>query len=227
MPRLAFFIDIDNTLLANDTIKDNLDQQMQEIIGTTLTSRFWQIYEDVRIEHSVVDIPLSLERLRAEVSIEEMDSQTYQRFTAIFDRYPFFENLYPDALETLYHLGTLGETIIVSDGDQYFQAEKITNSHIAAAVEGRVLIYIHKQQHLPEILQHYPADHYAMLDDKASILADCKALLGDRLTSVFVRQGKYARMPLPAGFTPDISVEHIGDLRQSTQEQFLKGSPSL
>lgn len=222
MPRLAFLIDVDNTLLANDTIKDNLDQQMQEVIGVTLTSRFWQIYEDVRAEQSVVDIPLSLERLRAEVSLNKLDGQTYQRLTAIFDRYPFFENLYPDALETLYHLGTLGDTIIVSDGDQYFQAEKITNSHIAAAVEGRVLIYIHKQQHLSEILQHYPADHYAMIDDKASILADCKALLGDILTTVFVGQGKYARMPLPTGFIPDISVERIGDLRQSTPDQFLK-----
>src|SRR5260370_5152432 len=107
-----------------------------------------------------------------------MDEQTYRHVHAIFDTYPFFQNLYPHVIETLHHLSELGLTIIVSDGDQYFQAEKITNSHLAEAVEGRVLIYIHKQQQLEEIFQRYPSDQYVMVDDKAEILADSKALLG-------------------------------------------------
>lgn len=61
-----------------------------------------------------------------------------------------------------------------------------------------------------------------MIDDKAQILADMKAILGKRLTTVFVKQGKYAREPLPANFTPEISVDQIGDLRTFSEEQFLR-----
>lgn len=220
--QLAFLLDVDNTLLANDKVKEDLDRQLHALMGDELTRRFWEIYEQVRHEESVVDIPLSLRRLRAEIPVENLDDSTYQRVHALFDTFPFFQYLYPHVLETLQHLNTLGVTVIVSDGDRYFQEEKIVNSHLAGAVEGRVLIYTHKQQHIEEILQRYPADHYAMIDDKAQILADMKAILDKRLTTVFVKQGKYAREPLPANFTPEISVDQIGDLRTFTREQFLR-----
>lgn len=222
MTRLVFLLDVDNTLLANDEVKEHLDQHLRIEIGEELTRRFWEIYEQVRKERGVVDIPLSLQRLREEVPEDQINEQTYRRVHTLFDTYPFFQNLYPHAIETLHYLRTLGLTVIVSDGDQYFQAEKIVNSHLAAAVEGRVLIYIHKQQHLEEILQMYPAEHYVMIDDKAGILADSKVLLGNRLTTVFVKQGKYAQEALPENFIPDISVKHIGDLRDFTAEQFLR-----
>lgn len=222
MTQLAFLLDVDNTLLANDEVKEDLDHRLRKVLGNELTARFWEIYEQVRHEQGVVDIPLSLTRLRAEVPESQLDKQTYQQVHAIFDTYPFFQRLYPHVIETLHYLRTLGLTIIVSDGDQYFQEEKIVNSHLADAVEGRVLIYIHKQQHLEEILQCYPADHYAMVDDKPQILADSKALLDNKLTTVFVKQGKYALEPLPANFAPDLSVEHIGDLRQFTAQDFLR-----
>lgn len=222
MERLAFLLDVDNTLLANDQVKEQLDHQLRASMGSELTERFWEIYEQVRHEGSVVDIPLSLKRLREEIPEEKLDEQTFQHIHAIFDNYPFFQNLYPHVIETLHHLRQLGLTIIVSDGDQYFQAEKIENSHLAEAVEGRVLIYTHKQQHLEEILQRYPAEHYVMVDDKPQILADSKIMLDGRLITVFVKQGKYAHSELPANFTPDTTVEHIGDLRNFTAEQFLR-----
>jgi len=222
MVQLAFLLDVDNTLLANDEVKEKLDHQLRTELGNELTGRFWEIYEQVRHERSVVDIPLSLTRLRAEVPENQLDEQTYQRVHALFDTFPFFQYLYPHVIETLHYLRTLGQTIIVSDGDQYFQAEKIVNSHLAEAVEGHVLIYIHKQQHMEEIFQRYPADHYVMVDDKAQILADCKALPGHRLTTVFVKQGKYAQELLPADFVPTISVDHIGDLRDFSATDFFR-----
>lgn len=218
--QLVFLLDVDNTLLANDEVKKELDRRLQEMIGHDLTGRFWEIYEQVRHEQGVIDIPLSLTRLREEVPVTQMDEATYQRIHALFDDFPFFDYLYPHVLETLHYLRTLGLTVIVSDGDRYFQAEKIENSHLATAVEERVLVYTHKQQHLEEILQRYPADQYVMVDDKAQILADSSALLGNRLTTVFVRQGKYAREPLPANFIPTISVDHIADLRNYTARDF-------
>lgn len=219
--QLVFLLDVDNTLLANDDVKAQLDHQLGELLGAKLNERFWSIYEQVRHEQGVVDIPLSLQRLREEVPADQMDEQTYHHAHAIFDTFPFFQYVYPHVIETLHYLSTLGLTVIVSDGDRYFQEEKIINSHLAAAVGGRVLIYTHKQQHLEEILQRFPAEHYVMIDDKAGILADSKGLLDGKLTTIFVRQGKYAQESLPANFLPDRSVDHIGDLRYFKTEQFL------
>src|SRR5579859_8117273 len=221
MPKLVFWIDVDNTLIANDEVKKDFDAHLQVEIGATLTARFWDIYEQARKERGVVDIPLALKRLREQTPLAELDEQTFAHVESIFDNYPFFQALYPHALETLQHLRTLGLTVIVSDGDQFFQSEKIFHSDLAEAVEGRVLLYVHKQQHLDEIMQQYPGDHYAIIDDKPDILADTKAILGKRLTTVFVKQGKYAAAQLPANFTPDLSVLHIGDLRSYSAEQFL------
>ena len=221
MPKLVFLIDVDNTLIANDEVKENFDEHIQAELGPTLAARFWQIYEQVRKEESVVNIPLSLARLREQTPPSEMDELTFAHVKSIFDNYPFFQNLYPQTLETLQYLSTLGVTVIVSDGDEFFQAEKIFNSNLADAVAGRVLIYVHKQQHLDEVMATYPSDHYAMIDDKPDILADAKDLLGERLTTVFVQQGKYAQHK-PANFTPDITVLHFADLRTFSAEQFFK-----
>lgn len=221
MTTLVFLLDVDNTLIANDDVKNDLDAHIQVELGPALTKRFWELYEQARQESEVVNIPLALARLREQTPLSEMDEQTYLHVHSLFDNYPFFNALYPGVLETLDYLRTLGLTVIVSDGDMFFQPEKIFRSHLAEVVEGRVLIYIHKQQHLQEIMQMYPADHYVMIDDKPEILADSKSIMGDRLTTVFVEQGKYATNLKSANFTPDISVLHIADLMHCSAEQFL------
>jgi FMN phosphatase YigB (HAD superfamily) len=221
MQTLIFFIDVDNTLIDNDYVKDDLDEHIKVEMGEALTTRFWEIYEQAREESDVVNIPLALKRLREQTPISELDEQTYLHVHSLFDNYPFFNALYPHTLETLHYLRTFGLTVIVSDGDMYFQAEKIFSSAIAETVEGRVMIYTHKQKHLQEIMKQYPADHYAMIDDKPQILAESKLILANKLTTVFVQQGKYAADQKPDNFTPDISVPHIGDLRNYRVEQFL------
>ena len=222
MPTLVFWIDVDNTLLAFDDVKKDLDKHLQVELGPQLTERFWDIYEQVRKERGVVDIPLALSRLREETPLTEMDDEIYRHIHSIFDNYPYYEALYPDALKTLEYLRTIGLTVIVSDGDLFYQSTKIINSNLAEAVNGRVLLYVHKQDHLDEMVKLYPADHYALIDDKPGILADVKAALEDKLTTVFVRQGKYAASPLPEGVTPDITVEHIADLLHYSAEQFFQ-----
>ncbi len=219
---LVFLIDVDNTLIDNDQVKDNLNERIKVEIGEVLEARFWELYEQVRRQSGVVNIPLALKRLRDQTPLSELDQQTYLHVHSLFDNYPFFNALYPHTLETLHYLRTLGLTVIVSDGDMFFQAEKIVRSDLAETVEGRVLIYTHKQEHLQEIIKQYPADHYVMIDDKPQILADSKSIMGKKLTTVFVRQGKYAADHKPSNFTPDISVPHISDLRNYSAEQFLK-----
>src|SRR5207248_183108 len=113
------------------------------------------IYEQVRHEEDVVDIPATLTRFRKEMPLTIVDERTYLHVHTLFDNYPFSQALYPHAVETLHYLRTLGLTVIVSDGDLYFQAKKISNSNLAEVVEGRVLLYVHKQKHLDEIMSLY------------------------------------------------------------------------
>lgn len=224
MAALVFLLDVDNTLIANDDVKVDLDEHIKVWLGEKLAARFWELYEQAREQEGIVDIPLALQWLREETPLSEMDDETYLHVKSIFDNYPYFDKLYPHTLETLQHLRTLGLTVIVSDGDMHFQPEKIFRSDLAEAVEGRVLIYKHKQEHLDEIQRLYPADRYVMIDDKPDILADSQKIMGNNLTTVLVKQGKYASQVLP-NFTPDITVLHIGDLRTFTAEQFLPSKP--
>jgi hypothetical protein len=226
MPTLVFWIDVDNTLLANDNVKADLAQHIEVELGPEPAQRFWDLYEQARHEKGVVDIPLALTRLREQTPLSEMDELTYHHVRSLFDNYPFFRALYPDVLETLRYLSTLGTPVIVSDGDQFFQAEKVFSSDLAEAVQGRVLLFIHKQEHLEEIMKAYPGDHYVAIDDKPDILADMKTALGDLVTTVFVLQGKYALGDKPANFAPDQTVVHIGDVRNYSAEQFLHNKKS-
>jgi hypothetical protein len=116
----------------------------------------------------------------------------------------------------------LGLPVVLSDGDIVFQPRKIRRSGVSAAVEGRVLIYLHKEKVLDHMQQRYPAKHYVMVDDKATLLAAMKSVLGERLTTVFVRQGHYAlaaesKSALPA---PDVTIERIGDLLKHNLTDF-------
>ena len=106
--------------------------------------------------------------------------------------YPFADRVYPGALAAIARLRARGPVVILSDGDVVFQPRKIERSGLWAAVEGRVLIYIHKEEMLADVEQRYPARRYVMVDDKVRILAAMKAVWRERLTTVFVRQGHYA-----------------------------------
>jgi len=109
--------------------------------------------------------------------------------------YPFASRLYPGALDTIRHLRTWGLPVILSDGDVVFQPRKIQRSGLWAAVEGRVLIYVHKERVLDAIAERYPARHYVMVDDKLRILEAMKQVWKERLTTIFPRQGHYALDP--------------------------------
>jgi hypothetical protein len=82
------------------------------------------------------------------------------------------------------------------------------------AVEGRVLIYIHREEMLDAVAERYPAYRYVMIDDKLRILAAMKKTWKDRLMTIFPRQGHYALNPENiAAYPPaDITIESIGDL---------------
>ncbi|MBX5451470.1 HAD family hydrolase [Thermogemmatispora sp.] len=223
MSQLVFWIDVDNTLLNNDQVKAELDRGLRTLLGEGLTERFWNLYEAVRHESGVVDIPQTLRHLREQTPLSELSDEAFQQVRALFEHYPFATALYPGALEVLEHLSHLGLTVIVSDGDHLFQAEKIAHSHLAEAVSGRVLIYDHKERHLEETMRRYPGEHYVAIDDRLDLLAACKAQLGEKLTTVFVRQGRHAEQGLrqPGHYQADRSVAAIAELRHCREKDFM------
>jgi hypothetical protein len=112
--------------------------------------------------------------------------------------------------------------VVLSDGDVVFQPRKIKHAGIWNAVEGAVLIYLHKEKVLDHVQRRYPAAHYVVVDDKPNLLAAMKSKLGRKLTTVFVRQGHYA---LAAGSnavqpSPDRVIERIGEILALNSSDF-------
>lgn len=207
---VVFLFDCDNTLLDNDKVQADLQVHLDTEFGRAARDCYWKILEQLRTELGYVDYLGALQRYRQDVPT---DARLLEMSTFLID-YPFDKQLYPGALEALAHCGKWGRTVILSDGDVVFQPRKIHRAGLWDAVEGRVLIYIHKEQMLAEMQRHYPARHYVMVDDKLRILAAMKQSMGDRLTTIFPRQGHYALDPVNIARYPaaDITVERIGDL---------------
>jgi FMN phosphatase YigB (HAD superfamily) len=228
IPSLAFLIDVDNTLLDNDRAKADEAEHLRGLLGEAAASRFWELYEEVRHEEDVVDYPLTLARFK-QTFADQFSPETLFQLSTYFLTFPFHSYLYPGALETLAYLGTLGTTAITSDGDATFQGLKIARSGISAAVDGRVALYLHKQEHVDEITTLFPAEHYVMIEDKPSLLSMLKAKMASKLTTVLVRQGKYAHAaPAPGDTPPDLSLPAIGAVQQVRRDEFLglKANPS-
>lgn len=207
---IVFLLDVDNTLLDNDRIAAELGEHLAQMFGQASRDRYWTLFEALRAELGYADYLGALQRYRMSVS---NDPRLLLMSSFLVD-YPFAERLYPGALNTVAHLRRWGPTVILSDGDVVFQPRKVQRSGLWDAVEGRVLIYLHKEQVLDDVERRYPARRYVMVDDKRRILAAMKQVWGERLTTVFPRQGHYALDPAQVAAYPpaDISVERIGEL---------------
>lgn len=207
---VVFLLDCDNTLLDNDLVEDDLRDHLAREFGVESRDRYWAIFEQLRAELGYADYLGTLQRYR----IGDVSDPRLLLMSSFLVDYPFAGRLYPGALDVIRHLQTTGLTVILSDGDVVFQPRKIQRSGLAAAVEGRVLIYIHKEQMLEAVAKRYPARHYFMVDDKLRILSVMKKQWEDRLTTVFPRQGHYAldRKNIIAYPPADLTVERIGDL---------------
>lgn len=207
---VVFLVDCDNTLLDNDVVQDDLRHHLASEFGTESRDRFWVIFEQRRHDLGYADYLGALQQYRSQ---HPHDTRLLLISSFLLD-YPFPNRLYPGALRVLDHLGQRGATVILSDGDVVFQPRKIQRSGLWDAVEGRVLITIHKEAELPLIAARYPAARYVLIDDKPRLLAAFKRQWGDRVTTVLPRQGHYALDPSTAGQFPpaDLTVERIADL---------------
>jgi FMN phosphatase YigB (HAD superfamily) len=215
---LIFLLDVDNTLLDNDAFAADLGERLERTFGASERERYWAIFGRLREQIGLADYLGSLQLFRAGLD----DRAELLAMSEFLLDYPFAELLFPRALEAVAHLGKLGSPMVLSDGDIVFQPRKIKRSGIWDAVEGRVMIYVHKERVLDHVQQRHPANHYVMIDDKPNLLAAMKSVLGSKLTTVFVRQGHYALAPQsnPANPAPDLTIERIGDLNHHNLSDF-------
>ena len=216
----VFLLDVDNTLLDNDRFSADLDARLERDFGAAQRGRYREIYAALRDQLGYADYLGAMQAFRA--GLDE-DVDLLQMSTFLLD-YPFAERLYPQALDTIAHLHALGTPVVLSDGDIVFQPRKIQRSGLWGAVHGRVLVYLHKERMLDAMQRRFPARHYVMVDDKPHLLGAMKTAMGDRLTTIFVQQGHYAREAGgdAIGPAPDITIARIADLLQLTPGQWRR-----
>ena len=209
-PGTVFLFDVDNTLLDNDAVADDLRRHLTEEFGEEPQRRYWAEFERLRSELGYADYLGALQRFRVAYPHDT-------RMLGMSDwliEYPFAERLYPGAMAVVERVGEHGRPVILSDGDVVFQPRKVRRSGLWDAFDGNVLIYIHKEHELDDVERLYPAERYVLVDDKLRILAAVKEVWGDRVTTVFPRQGHYANDEAILASTPpaDVAVDRIGDL---------------
>lgn len=218
--RVTWLFDVDNTLIDNDRAKDDLSARIGAVLGETGERRFWELYEEVRRDRGLVNIPLILasydKELAADAGLDEAERRRLRFALAdIVMGFPYKDYLYPGALEAVRQARAAGAVAVLSEGDATFQPHKIWRTGLDPEVDGNVLVFDRKLEHLDELAAAFPADHYVLVEDKPDILATVKQAWGDRVTTVLVRQGKYANVPLGPELTPDLEFDSIAALAES------------
>jgi FMN phosphatase YigB (HAD superfamily) len=222
-PSVVFLFDVDNTLLDNDRVILDLRRYLVHELGAERTSHYFEIFERLREQLGYADYLGALQNYR----------NSYPRdphvlaVASFLINYPFANRLFPGSLDALDHAAGFGLTVILSDGDVVFQPRKVERSGLFEAVDKRVLIYIHKELELDDVAHRFPADHYVLVDDKIRILSAVKARWGDKLTTVFPRQGHYATAPDVDSYpVADLTIDRIADLVQYDLPTLLRAATS-
>ncbi|HEY7168975.1 MAG TPA: HAD family hydrolase [Candidatus Binatia bacterium] len=208
--KLVFLIDVDNTLLDNDHVIADLMRHLEREVGTERQQRYWTLFEQLRTELGYADYLGALQRYRLEYP-RDPHLLTVSSFLV---NYPFANRLFPNSLDVVDYVKQAGPAVILSDGDVVFQPRKVERSGLFEAVDGHVLIYVHKEQELEDVEERYAAEHYVLIDDKLRILAAVKGTWGDRVTTVQPLQGHYAKDAAEQSRYPkaDITIGRIGEL---------------
>ena len=184
MPESAVFLfDVDNTLLDNDRVTADLKHHLEQKVGQARQQRYWMVFEQLRSELGYADYLGALQRYRSEYP-RDPNLLTVSDYLV---EYPFANRLFPNALDAIDHVKQYGRPVILSDGDVVFQPLKIRRSGLFTAMNGDVLIYVHKEVELDDVVERYPADSYVLVDDKLRILSDVIYVLVSSVMKFFPR----------------------------------------
>ena len=221
---VVFLFDVDNTLLDNDRVTADLRRHLSGVFGEECAEWYWRDFEELRAELGYADYLGALQRFRVE---HPRDPHLLEVSTWLVN-YPFANRLYPGSLDAIDRCKELGPVAILSDGDVVFQPRKVERSGLWDAVGGNVLIYIHKEEMLDDVEARFPARRYVMVDDKLRILDAMRSVWGDRLVTVFPRQGHYALDPeICARYAaPEVTLQRIGELAEMDLAALLGFSPA-
>ncbi len=217
--KIVCLFDVDNTLLDHDKVSADLRRHLQRTMGPERAQRYWELFEEIRAELGYADYLGALQRYR----LEQPRDERLLEVSYYLIRYPFANRLLPGSIDAVQHAQQWGPAVILSDGDVVFQPHKVYRSGLFEVFDGKVLIYVHKETELDDIERRYPADHYAVVDDKLRILRAIKDRWTDRVTTVFVRQGHYAADPKALNqYGPaDINLERIGEFTNCRFEDLV------
>jgi len=220
---VVFLLDVDNTLLDNDDVTADLKAHLDRHLCRESGGRYFTILEQLPNELGYTDYLSALQRYRIATPY---DPRLLEVSSFLVD-YPFANRLYAGSLDTITHLRQWGPTVILSDGDVVFQPRKVRRSGLWEAVDGHVLIYIHKEEMLDDVKRRYPARHYVMVDDKLRILTAMKKSWDHQVTTIFPRQGHYALDPKTVAAYPaaDITIDRIGALVDYDFAKWIPNSP--
>ena len=208
--RVVFLFDVDNTLLDNDRVVEDLRVYLRKEVGPKKCARYWNIFEKLRTECGFADYLGALQKYRSDFP-HDMHLLAVSKY--LID-YPFANRLFPSSIDAIQYAQGLGQVALLTDGDVVFQPHKVDRSGLYDTVKGQVLIYVHKEKELTDVVAHYPASHYVVVDDKLHILTAIKKVWGTRVTTVFARQGHYAKDPKILSSCPpaDVDIQRIGEL---------------
>ncbi len=221
---IVFLVDVDNTLIDNDGVREDFRRDIAVSYGTSYRDRYWDIQEGLFIALGYRDYLGAAQQLWLDSAC---DMELLALPAYLLD-YPFAARLYPGALDVLNYLRNWGPTVILTDGDAIFQPRKVERAGIAKAAGDRTLIYVHKEDALDDIKRRYPARHYVLIDDKPRILSAFKRSWGNDVTTIWPRQGQFASDPTQAAHpAPDLTISRIGELLEINLEAHLQRTTSM
>lgn len=206
---VAFLFDVDNTLLDNDRVRAELAETIERIVGPERGEAFWESYEQVRRDRDYVDYPNTIARFGRAFP----DEVGYPDVADAILGYPYRAAVFPGAHDVLRQAQRVGPVAILTDGDPVYQPAKVARAGLTEAIDGPVLVFDHKEQHLAEVERRVPAERYVMVDDKPRILAAMSDRLGERMSTLHVCQGRYAHAAEHDEFPDaDRTVDAIAEL---------------
>src|ERR1043166_5790283 len=145
--KIVFLFDVDNTLLDNDRVTADLKRHLEREVGPERAQRYWALFEQLRGELGYADYLGALQRYR----VQHPRECHLLAVSSFLVEYPFANRVFPGGLGALEHVRAFGPTVILSDGDVVFQPLKVHRSGLFEAVDGRVLIYIHKEKERDDV----------------------------------------------------------------------------
>ncbi len=188
MTTTVFCLDFDETLMNTDRLRADLLEAIRRLGKEELAATYQEAYETTREEHGVPRIPLVLKTMSDRYNL---GPRTHRQLADIFHDFPYQDYLYEGAEAVIAHLKQFGKVLIVSDGDAFFQPEKIHATTAGKLVDG-IVVLTNKTDHFDDLSGYYPADKYVFIDDKQKVLDAAKNYFGDAATTVLVKQGRYA-----------------------------------